>query len=296
VKNFTAEGALVLAALLFGATFPLVHDALRDIEPFAYLVLRFSVAVLALGPFAIAIGRRQGEDRRVLLRGGLVAGVLLAGGYAAQTAGLARISPSTSAFITGLYVVFTPIVEAVVRRRLPDRSVVLGVFVAAVGLYLLTGATLALGVGEALTLLCAALFAVWIVYQGEYATRLHPVPFTSVQMLVIVVVCLPPTATQGVGVLSGLAVFAAVFTGVACSVVALCLQVWGQRRLTPTRTALILLLEPVFAGLAGYVSGERLRAVELAGAGVILAGIAVAELGRRRRPPLPHPELEPRPF
>ena len=296
MKNFTAEGALVLAALLFGATFPLVHDALRDIEPFAYLVLRFSVAVLALGPFAIAIGRRQGEDRRVLLPAGLVAGVLLAGGYAAQTAGLARISPSTSAFITGLYVVFTPIVEAVVRRRLPDRSVVLGVFVAAVGLYLLTGATLALGVGEALTLLCAALFAVWIVYQGEYATRLHPVPFTTVQMLVIVVVCLPPTATQGVGVLSGLAVFAAVFTGVACSAVALCLQVWGQRRLAPTRTALILLLEPVFAGLAGYVSGERLRAVEFAGAGVILAGIAVAELGRRRRPPLPHPELEPRPF
>ena len=296
MKRYAAEGALVLAALLFGATFPLVHDALNDIQPFAYLVVRFSVAVLALGPFAIAIGRRRGEDQRILLRAGLIAGVLLAGGYAAQTAGLALISPSTSAFITGLYVVFTPIVESIVRRRVPPRSVLVGAAVAAAGLYLLTGATLRLGVGEALTLLCAALFAVWLVYQGEYATRLHPIPFTSVQMLVVVIVCLPPAAGQGVGVLSGTAVFAAVFTGVACSAVALSLQVWGQRRIAPTRTALILLLEPVFAGLAGYVSGERLSAIELAGAGVILAGISVAELGSRRRPPLPHPELEPRPF
>jgi drug/metabolite transporter (DMT)-like permease len=296
VKNFAAEGALVLAALLFGATFPLVHDALHDIEPFAYLVLRFSVAVVALGPFAVVIARREREDQRVLLRAGLIAGVLLAGGYAAQTAGLARISPSTSAFITGLYVVFTPVVEAIVRRRLPDRSVVAGVVIAAAGLYLLTGATLAFGVGELLTLLCAALFAVWIVYQGEYANRLHPIPFTSVQMLVIVVVCVPATGAQGVGVLYGLALFAAVFTGVACSALALSLQVWGQRRIAPTRTALILLLEPVFAGIAGFATGERLRAVELAGAAVILVGIATAELGSRRRPPVPHPELEPRPF
>src|SRR6202011_3402042 len=88
VRRYAAEGALVLAALCFGATFPLVHDALRDIEPFAYLVLRFAIAVVALAPFAVVIGRRRGEDRRVLLRVGLLAGTLLAGGYAAQTVGL----------------------------------------------------------------------------------------------------------------------------------------------------------------------------------------------------------------
>ena len=256
MRRFAAEGALVLAALAYGVTFPLVHDALADIEPFAYLVLRFSIAAVALAPFALLLARRDPGRRRTLLRAGLVAGVLLAGGYAAQTVGLQVVSPSTSAFITGLYVVLTPIVEAVVRRRLPGRPVLVGVGVATVGLYLLTGAQLALDAGELATLLGAALFAVWIVYQGEYAHRLHPIPFTTVQLVVIAVLCLPPTAAQGVGRLTGLALFAAAFTGVACSAVALSLQVWGQRRIPPSRTALILLLEPVFAGIAGYASGS----------------------------------------
>jgi drug/metabolite transporter (DMT)-like permease len=296
VRRYAAEGALVLAAFFFGVTFPLVHDALGDIQPFAYLVLRFAIAVVVLGPFAFAIGRRRGEDSRTLLRAGLIAGGLLAAGYAAQTAGLAMVSPSTSAFITGLYVVLTPIVEGVVRRALPPRAVIAGVVLAAVGLYLLTGATVALGAGELLTLACAALFAVWIVYQGEYANRLHPIPFTTVQMAVIVVVCLPPSAAQGVGHLTGLALFAAAFTGVFCSAVALSLQVWGQRRLAPSRTALFLMLEPVFAGIAGYFSGERLSALELTGAGVILAGIAVAELAATSRARRDRPELEPHIF
>ena len=100
----------------------------------------------------------------------------------------------------------------------------------------------------------------WLVYQDEPTTRLHPIPFTTVQMLVIVVVCLPPTAVQGIGHLSALAALRrrvhrrgvlgrrAVAPGL------------GQRRLGPSRTALILILEPVFAGLAGYVNGERLGA------------------------------------
>jgi drug/metabolite transporter (DMT)-like permease len=296
VRRYAAEGALVLAAFFFGVTFPLVHDALGDIQPFAYLVLRFAIAVIVLGPFAIAIGRRHGEDSRTLLRAGLIAGGLLAAGYAAQTVGLAMVSPSTSAFITGLYVVLTPVVEGIVRRAVPPRTVIAGVLLAAFGLYLLTGATVALGAGELLTLACAALFAVWIVYQGEYANRLHPIPFTTVQMAVIVVVCLPPTAAQGVGHLTGLALFAAAFTGVLCSAVALSLQVWGQRRLAPSRTALILMLEPVFAGIAGYLNGERLSAVELIGAGVILAGIAVAELAATSRTQRDRPELEPHIF
>jgi drug/metabolite transporter (DMT)-like permease len=294
VRRYAAEGALVLAALCFGATFPLVHDALGDVEPFAYLVLRFAIAVAVLAPFAVVIGRRRGDDRGALVRAGLLAGTLLASGYAAQTIGLQLVSPSTSAFITGLYVVLTPIVEAVVRRRWPASPVLAGVAVAAVGLYLLTGATLALGTGELATLVGAALFAVWIVYQGEYARRLHPIPFTTVQLLVITLLCLPPAGFQGVGRLSGLALFAAAFTGVVCSAVALSLQVWGQRRIPPSRTALILLLEPVFAGIAGYANGERLGAVKLVGAAVILTGIAVSELAARGAPA--RPELEPRPF
>lgn len=277
----SAEGALVVAAFLFGTTFPLVQDALEDVTPFAYLVLRFSIAVVVVAPFAIVIMRRHGEDRRVLLRVGAVAGVLLFGGYATQTVGLQYTTPSTSAFLTGLYVMFTPLVEAVVRRAWPPRRVLGSTVLATIGLYLLTGADLALGRGELLTLACALIFAVWIVYQGGYATRIHPIPFTTMQMLTLVVVGLPAMARQGVGELSPTAWFAILFTGIACSAVALSLQLWGQRRIPPTRAALILLLEPVFAGLASFVDGERLGAVEILGAAVILTAIALAELGPR---------------
>jgi drug/metabolite transporter (DMT)-like permease len=256
------------------------------VTPFAYLVLRFAIAVLVLAPFGVLIVRRQGEDRRMLLRVGAVAGVLLFGGYATQTVGLQYTTPSTSAFLTGLYVMFTPLVEALVVRRWPPRRVLGSTVLASVGLYMLTGADLALGRGELLTLACAFIFAVWIVYQGSYAARLHPIPFTTMQMLTLVVVGLPAMARQGVGELSPTAWFAIVFTGIACSAVALSLQLWGQQRIPPTRAALILLLEPVFAGLVSFLDGERLGAVELVGAAVILAAIALAELGPRPQPAL----------
>ena len=282
-RRYAAEGALVLAAFFFGTTFPLVQDALEDVTPFAYLVLRFAIAVLVLAPFAILIARRRGEVRRDLIRVGVVAGLLLFGGYATQTVGLQYTTPSTSAFLTGLFVIFTPFVAAVVARAWPTRRVVGSALLAAFGLYLLTGADLAFGRGEVLTLACALIFAVWIVYQGAYATRIHPIPFTTLQMATLVLVGIPAMAAQGVGELSATAWFAIVFTGIACSAIALSLQLWGQQRIPAARAALILLLEPVFAGLISYLDGERMGAVEVVGAGVILAAIVLAELGPRRR-------------
>ena len=121
-------------------------------------------------------------------------------------------------------------------------------------------------------------------YQGAYANRLDTIPFMTVQMAVVVALSLPPTAGTGLGELTALAIFAAAFTGIACSSVALSLQLYGQRRVSPSRAALLLLMEPVFAGIAGYAAGERLGAVKLAGAAVILVGIAVAELAPEPEP------------
>ena len=285
MSRFRAEGALVLAALLYGITFPLVKDALDDITPFAYLVGRFSIATLLVAPSVVIAMRPPSPavDRRLLLGVGTIAGLLLFGGYAAQTVGLQYTSPSTSAFVTGLYVLMTPLVEAVVRRRAPSLPVALGVVIATVGLYLLTGASLDLGRGEWLTLACAFLFACHIVYLGAYVRRIPPAPFTGMQLAVVAVLCVPPTAVDGVGTVTALAVFAVAFTGLACSAIALPLQVWGQRRIPPSRAALILLAEPVFAGIASWIAGERLDGVQLLGAAVILAGIAVSEVGAGAR-------------
>jgi drug/metabolite transporter (DMT)-like permease len=286
-RRFAAEAALVGAALLYGVTFPLVHDALDDITPFAYLLGRFGIATLILLPVALPALRTPGPDRRMLVRAGLTAGVILFGGYATQTVGLQYTSPSTSAFITGLYVVITPIIESAISRRLPRPPVLAGIAIATVGLYLLTGADVHLGEGEVLTLACAVLFALHIVYIGAYANLLRPSQFTALQIGAVAFLSIAPTAEQGVGTLSTLAVFAVVFTGVACSALALPLQLWGQRRIPPTRAALILLAEPVFAGIAGYVDGERLGAGRLVGGAAILVGIAVSELWPRPVPSTP---------
>jgi drug/metabolite transporter (DMT)-like permease len=235
-----------------------------------------------LAPFAWRITRRNREPPGLLWRAGTIAGLLLFAGYITQTVGLQYTEASTSAFITGLYAIFTPIIEAIVRRRLPPPAVCVGVVVATGGLFLLTGAELAFGRGELLTLACALSFAIWIVYQGGYANRLHTIPFVTMQMAVLAGVSMPVTAAAGLGELTGLALFAAAFTGVACSSVALSLQLYGQRRVSPSRAALILLMEPVFAGIAGYVVGERLGALRLAGAVAILVGIGVAEATPRR--------------
>src|SRR5438874_8840353 len=136
--RYAAEAALVLAALAYGVTFPLVHDALDDITPFGYLVGRFGIALLFVAPSAIRAARRV-TNRALLVRAGLIAGGLLFAGYATQTVGLQYTSPSTSAFITGLYVVCTPLVEAAVFRRVPGGSVWTGIALATFGLYLLTG-------------------------------------------------------------------------------------------------------------------------------------------------------------
>jgi drug/metabolite transporter (DMT)-like permease len=232
----------------------------------------------------------------MLLRAGLTAGVILFGGYATQTIGLQYTSPSTSAFITGLYVIFTPVIESLISRRLPRPPVLAGIVIATVGLYLLTGADVSFGRGEAFTLACAVLFAFHIVYIGAYANLLPPSQFTALQLGAVAFLSIAPTAKQGVGTLSALAVFAVVFTGIACSAVALPLQLWGQRRIPATRAALILLAEPVFAGIAGYIDGERLGAGRLVGGLAILVGIAVSEFWPSRpvpSTPAPRDNLQP---
>jgi drug/metabolite transporter (DMT)-like permease len=284
-RRYLAEAALIGAALLYGVAFPLVHDALDDITPFAYLAGRFAIATLLLLPTTLPALRARGPERRMLLRAGLTAGVILFAGYATQTVGLQYTSPSTSAFLTGLYVVITPFIESAISRRLPRPPVVVGIAIATVGLFLLTGADLHLGCGEMLTLVCAVLFAVHIVYIGAYTHVLHPMQFGTMQIAAVALLSVAPAAHEGIGAASTLAVVAVVFTGVACSAVALPLQLWGQQRIPATRAALILLAEPVFAGIAGYANGERLGAERLAGAVGILAGIVVSELWPRRPVP-----------
>ena len=286
------ELALVAATIAYGGTFKIVQDALDDLTPTGFILLRFIVGTLALLPFALRTGwRRKGADAspRSFVVAAVGFGVVVFIGYWFQNAALERTTTSNAAFITGLFVVFTPLVETVVTRRAPSRNVLVAVGVSAVGLFLLTGASLRLGAGDALALGCALMFGIWIFLGGTLSQRFDPVALTTAQMLVVALCALPVVLVTGLGEVTGTVSFAVIFTGVVCSAVGFTLQLWGQRSLEPSRAAVILLFEPVVAGFVGYLVGERLGVEGYIGAVVIFGGILIAEsrVWRRGRAEVP---------
>lgn len=278
-RRFAAELALVGAAAAFGTTFVVVQDAVGDVAPLPFLGVRFLIGGLALAPIAVRRQRRRGDDPRPLLRAGLVAGLVLAASYAFQTVGLQYTTTSASAFLTYLLVVFVPVLAALVLRRPPTATAVAAVVVASVGVYFLTGASVGLGRGELLTIACALGFAVHVIQLADYAPRFDLVQLNAVQIGVVGLVCLPIGAVAGGYRLTSAALAAAGYTGLVASAGAFGLQLYGQRHLDPTRAALILLLEPVFAAVIGYARGERLGAAGVVGAALILIAIVLSEMG-----------------
>ena len=280
------HAAVLVAAVLFGTTFVVVREAVADVAVVPFLAVRFLVGAAVLAPFALTPRHDRSAESAGdagVFAAGAVCGLVLLAGYLFQTVGLQYTTAPVSAFVTYLLVVIVPLISSVVLRRRPRRATSAGVVVAAVGLLLLTGEGAGIGRGELLTLGCAVAFAVHIVLLAELAPRHDTVRLTAVQLLVVGAVCLVPGAFLGGYAFPAEAWLAAIFTGAAASAVAFSLQVWGQRRVGPTRTSLLLMLEPVAAAALGHVTGERLGARGVAGGLLILAGIAVAEVPVARR-------------
>lgn len=278
----TAQLALVLAAFLFGSTFVVVKDAVKDVGPVPFLAVRFAVGALLLVPFALNAPKTPGS-----LRGGVWCGLALVAGYVLQTVGLQYTSSSRSALITYLLVLIVPVISAVRSRRPPNAIACAGITTAVVGLFLLNGARVDVGKGEALTLLCALAFAIHIALLAELSPRHDAIRLTAVQLAVVAVACAVPGVFTGGYHFTARAWWAAGYLGVVASALAFVLMVWAQRVVPPARTALLLMMEPVFAAIVGYAAGDRLGVAGAIGAALILTGIAVAEGGelwRARRP------------
>jgi drug/metabolite transporter (DMT)-like permease len=269
--------ALVVAAVCFGTTFLIVQDAVESVEPVPFLAVRFLIGALVLWPLARRRPTSSGE-----LRDGLLAGVALLVGYVLQTVGLQYTSSATSAFITYLLVVFVPVLGLVLLRRRPHPLALLGIVVAVVGLVLLTdpgggGRSAGFGRGELLTLGCAVAFASHVVILGETAHRHDPIRLAAVQVAVVGVACAIPGVWLGGYGFPAPALMAAVATAVLATALAFVLQVTGQRTVPPARAALLLLLEPVFAGFLASLRGDALTSLQLAGALLIMAAVLVSD-------------------
>jgi drug/metabolite transporter (DMT)-like permease len=294
-----ATAALILVTAVWGVTFVQVKDAVELYPLLAFLAIRYLIATAALAPIAV---RRLGGFGRDGLVAGAVLGGLVALGIGLQTAGLERTTVTSTGFITGLYVLFTPLLGLALFRTPIPRSLWAGVALALVGLALLSGVPQGSGRGDLLVLVSAFVQAFQIVMVERYANRFDVFALTFFQVAAAAValgaVSLAfeePTIPRGATVWAALLV-----TGLFAVAFAYVIQVWAQRRVSATRIAIVFSLETVFAGLFGYLlAGDRLGALGFAGCAAIFAGIVVAEPAAastlRRLVGRPAPEPGPRP-
>jgi drug/metabolite transporter (DMT)-like permease len=263
---------------VWGVTFVQVKDAVELYPLFAFLALRFVIATAALA--VPGAGRLRGLGRRGVAEAALL-GALLGGGYILQTEGLARTTVSSTGFITGLYVVFTPLIALVLFRTLIPAAAWLGVLLAAVGLALLSGVHADSAVGDLLVLAGAAVYSLQIVLMERYAPLYDPLGLTLVELLTAAIGLTVVAAARGefAEPPRGWTVWGALLvTGLFASALAYLVQTWAQQRTSATRTALVFTLEPVWTALFGFtLAGDRLGTTGWVGCAAIMGGITLAE-------------------
>ena len=269
--------ALIIVTAVWGVTFVQVKDAVELYPLFAFLAARFAIASIVLA--VPAAGRLRSLGRSGWVAGSAL-GLLLALGYALQTAGLERTTVSSAGFITGLYVVFTPLLALLLFRTRVGGAVWVGVALAVVGLTMLSGISAGDPLGDLLVLFGSAAYSVQIVLMERYAPRYDPIAFTQAELLAAFAgFAVVAVALGQVEVPHGWTVWGALLvTGIFASALAFLVQTWAQQHTSATRTALAFAMEPVWAGIFGFwLAGDRLGAIGWGGCAVIMAGILVAE-------------------
>lgn len=294
-----ADLALAGVMAIWGSTFAVVRVLVGGSEPAVSPMLLVAVRMGVASALLVLWLALRGDLRlgRAVWRDGLICAALLGGGFLLQIEGQRRTTASRSGFLTGLVVVFVPLLELILFRKRPSVPAAAGIALAFAGMALLSGggsAQEAQLVGDALTVGCAVVFAGHIVALGRVAGR-HPVlPLLFVQLV-------------GTGAMAAAAgplverqhftydprVLAALgYLAVLATLLTFGVQTWAQQRLPPVRMALLSALEPVFAAIwAAVLIGERLSGRELSGGALIVLGVVVGETGaallaRPRGPPV----------
>ncbi|MFC1927298.1 DMT family transporter [Chloroflexota bacterium] len=272
-----ASFALVGVTAVWGYTFLAVQDAVASMPVMDFLAWRFLVAsavMIALRPTCL-----RNVTRLELLRG-LGLGTILGLGYIAQTYGLRYTSAAISGFITGMFVVLTPVMSWMLLRRKASRNTWLVVALATVGLALLSLNAWSVGIGELLTLGCAVFFAIHIVFLGEWSSQYEPYAFSLLQIGTVAVISLIAATPGGIDVPPSPGVWGVVgITAVLATAVAFFVQTWAQSLVSATRAAVVMTMEPVFAGLfAVVIGGNQLTLRTLGGAACILAAMLIINL------------------
>jgi len=275
-----AVGWLILVCLVWGVSFTVIKETLALVSPLMLMGLKFGLGSLLL------IGSFRALSRYELL-GGLVLGLLFWAGIAFQTFGLDGTTPSRSAFLTSLATPLVPVVYFLVYRRAPHLLTIAGVLVAGIGMYLLTlpdAGGGGLNRGDLLTVGCAVMFAAQIVAAGHFSSRGEPRRLLAVELATAGALSLLLAPVLETPRVTPTAWFAAALIFLTLSGLwSFYMQLRAQQVLNPSHTALLFMLEPVFAALTSFVVlGERLGPLQWAGAALILAAMALPGLERSK--------------
>jgi len=300
-KHFRADLALGFTALIWGATFVVVKDALADVSVFMYIAVRFALAAVVM---AIFFHRSLRGLTRSSIWAGAQIGFFMFAGYAFQTTGLKFTSPSKAAFITGSSVVIVPLLLAIFSKRRVNTWIWAGALAALAGLYFLTVPPEGFGGlnrGDPLVFGCAVMFAVHMIFISRYIAH-HSVGALAVVQVattaILATIAVPLLSVTNVEHprwhWSGTLIFAVLITAIGSTAFGFSAQTWAQQYTSATHTAILISLEPVFAALTSWLlAREHLGGRVLLGAALIFAGILLAELKGPApiAPESPEPEI-----
>lgn len=289
-KRVAADLILLLVTFIWGVTFVVVQEAIKELAPLAFNAVRFSIAAVFLFAILFVFYRDQIKhmNQRMIGAGALI-GIWLFGGYALQTIGLQYTTSAKAGFITGLSVVLVPLFAYFILRQVPRWVAILGAILATGGLFLLTAGDVSqVNIGDIYVLLCAVSFGLQIVFTGKYAPHYPTLSLALIQVSTVAILSMifSPLVEPGwakafdPATLMHPAVFwALLVTAIPATALAFVAQTEFQKYTTPARVALIFVMEPVFAALTDvWYNGTMLSAKGIVGSIMILIGMLLSEL------------------
>ncbi len=286
IYEYRADLLLLSVAIAWGVTFLMVQEAIDSTPVYSFLFFRFGLASILM--FFIAYKYLKEINKKTVLIG-ILLGTFLFSAFATQTFGLTYTKSSIVAFITGLNVICVPFLAYFIFKDHVRKNVFIASLVAVIGLYLLTmSGKLTLGFGELLTLICAFLFALHIIFTGKYSKEVNVYLLVLFQLVTVTVLSLIFSLSLDVTTfdLNYDYIFfkAVIVTAVFATVYAFLIQTYMQQFTTATKTAVIFTMEPVSAAVYGYVvGGEVLTGIQITGAALIILATLIAELQFKKK-------------
>ena len=288
------EAALLFTTVIWGGTFAIIKSALGSISPMMFLTFRFSIATIIFLPFVFS--RLKKLDRESI-RQGLILGFLYFGGFASQTLGLNYTSATKSAFITGTFVIFTPIFQIVIEKKLPGKGNIIGILLVASGLIFLSSRGTnfldiihELGtnfnIGDYLTLVCAVFYSLYIVYLDIVSKKIDTLSLVFMQIAVTAVgaiagaMLFEASGIEAVKfILNKDVIFAVIYTSILATILTTTLQTKFQKYTTPAKAGIIFSFEPIIASVvAFFLLSEKISNFGLAGCIFIFCGLLISEV------------------